>query len=93
MPMFVLFFVILPQRRRLMQAVKHRMRAKKGEINMCELLRKYINKNCIVSTGTFGINVTGVIREIKDNWIELETKKGKELINSEFIQSVKIKEK
>lgn len=60
---------------------------------MSELLKKYINKNCVVSTGTFGVNVTGVIKEIQDNWIEIETKKGKELINSEFIQNIKIKEK
>lgn len=93
LPIFVLFFIILPHRRRLMQAVKHKMRAKKGEVNMSELLRKYINKNCVVSTGTFGVNVTGVIKEIQDNWIELETKKGKELINCEFIQNIKIKEK
>ncbi len=28
---------------------------------------------------------------VNENWIEVETKKGKELINAEFIQSIKIK--
>lgn len=91
--MFVLLFIILPHRRRIIQGVKHKMRARKGEIDMCELLKKYMGKNCVVSTGTFGINVIGIMREIKDNWIELETKKGKELINCEFVQNIKIKEK
>lgn len=56
-----------------------------------EILKKYVGKECIISTGTFGTNVTGKIMHVNENWIEVETKKGKELINAEFVQSVKIK--
>lgn len=55
-----------------------------------ELIKKYIGKTCNISTGSFGTNVIGKIIDVNDNWIEVETKKGKELINAEFIQSIKI---
>lgn len=58
-----------------------------------EMLLKYIGQKCIISTGSFGTNVIGEIMEIKENWIEVETKKGRELINSEFVQSIKIDQK
>ncbi len=56
-----------------------------------EIIKKYIGKNCKISTGPYGTNVTGKIIEINENWIEVETKKGSELINAEFIQSIKVK--
>ena len=30
--------------------------------------------------------------DVNENWLEVETKKGKELINAEFITSIKILE-
>ena len=55
-----------------------------------ELIKKYIGKNCLITTGSFGTNVKGKIVDVNENWLELETKKGKELINAEFVQSIKI---
>ncbi|WP_207636345.1 DUF6897 domain-containing protein [Desulfosporosinus youngiae] len=54
-----------------------------------DLLKKYIGKKCLITTGTFGTNVRGIIIEVNENWLEVETKKGNELINGEFIQSIK----
>ncbi len=54
-----------------------------------EMLKKYIGTDCRLSTGTFGINVVGKIIDVNENWIEVETKKGKELINAEYIQNIK----
>ena len=56
-----------------------------------ELIKKYLGKKCQISTGTFGVNVVGKIVDINENWIEIETKKGNELINSEFVQNIKVK--
>jgi len=55
-----------------------------------ELIKKYIGKNCRISTGSFGTNSVGKIIEVNENWIEVETKKGVEIINAEFIQSIKV---
>lgn len=55
-----------------------------------ELIKKYIGKTCRISSGQFGTNVIGKIIDVNENWIEIETKKGNELINAEFMQSIKI---
>ena len=55
-----------------------------------EIIKRYIGKNCRISTGSFGTNLIGEIIEVNENWIEVKTKKGMELINAEFVQSIKI---
>lgn len=55
-----------------------------------EIIKKYIGKNCKISTGSLGTSVVGKILEVNENWLEIETQKGKELINADFIQSIKI---
>ena len=91
-PLFVLFFIILPQRYASGKLVISRIQKRKGVIIMTnEMIKKYIGKNCNISTGTFGINVVGKIISVEENWIEVEKKKGNELINAEFVQSIKIK--
>lgn len=94
MPLFILFFVILPQQRAASKAVILKIKRRKGVIIMTnEVIKKYIGSNCHISTGTYGINVVGKIINVNENWIEVETKKGNELINAEFVQSIKIKDK
>lgn len=92
MPLFILFFIILPQQHAVRRAVLTKIKKRKGAVTMTnEVLRKYIGKNCNISTGTFGTNVNGKIVDVNENWIEVETRKGSVLINAEYIQSIKIK--
>ena len=75
------------------KAVILRIRKRKEETAMTnELIKKYIGKECKISTGSFGTNVEGKILDVIENWLEVDTRKGKELINAEFIQNIKIKE-
>lgn len=91
MPMVILFFIILPQQSRLQRSIVSRIKKRKGLIIMAsEVIKKYIGRNCKISTGTYGTNITGKIIDVNENWIEVETKKGIELINAEFVQSIKI---
>jgi ferredoxin-fold anticodon binding domain-containing protein len=53
-----------------------------------ELIRKYIGKQCIVSTGSFGTVAVGQIVAVEDNWIEVITKKGSQLLNSDFVTNI-----
>lgn len=92
MPVFMLFFVIIPQQRAMQRAVIQRIKKRKGVSIMAnELLKKYVGKYCTLTTGSYGTAVTGKIIEVNENWVEVETKKGPELINAEFVQSVRIK--
>lgn len=92
MPFFVLMFVILPQQRAVRKSAISKIQKRKGvRIMSNEIIKKYIGKKCDISTGTFGINVVGKIISVDENWIEVELKKGNELINAEFVQSIKVK--
>ena len=55
-----------------------------------ELILRYVGTTCSITTGTFGTSLVGKIIEVNENWIEVETKKGIELINAEFVQSIKV---
>lgn len=93
MPLFIIFIIILPQQRAAQKAVLLRIKKRKGKgvVKMInELIKKYIGKNCQISTGNFNNSVKGKIIDVNENWLEVETKKGKELINAEFIMSIKI---
>ena len=91
MPLFIILFVILPQQSEMQKFVIQKIRKRKGLIIMTnEVIKKYVGKKCKISTGSFGTSVVGKIIDINENWIEIETKKGKELINAEFVQSIKI---
>ncbi len=91
MPMFILFFVIIPQQNQ-MQSQASRMITKKRRTRKLdhELIKKYIGKVCKISTGSYGTTTTGKIVDVKENWIEMETRKGIELMNAEFIQNIKV---
>lgn len=91
LPIFVLFFIILPQQRSAQNGIILKIKKKKGGVIMTnEMLLKYVGKNCKISTGTYGTNVVGKIIKINENWIEIETKKGNELINADFVQSIRV---
>lgn len=87
LPLFVLLFIIFPsaQARRIV-AIQKRKRGVHTMTN--ELLKKYLGRRCIVSTGSFGNTAIGVINAIEDNWIEVETKQGPRLLNVDYVTSV-----
>ncbi|WP_242849930.1 DUF6897 domain-containing protein [Clostridium aceticum] len=73
------------------KAVMIKRKKKRGLKNiMNEVIKKYIGKSCKISTGSFGTTIVGKIIDVNENWIEVETKKGNELVNAEFIQNIKI---
>jgi hypothetical protein len=90
LPLFIVFFIILPQQNTIKKAIIIKIKKRRGNKMTSEMISKYIGKNCYISTGTFGINIGGKIISVNENWIEVETKKGNELINAEFVQSIKI---
>ncbi len=92
LPLFIIFLIIFPHQRELQKKVTIKNRKRKGVRNiMNEIVMKYIGKTCKISSGSFGTNITGKIIDVKENWIEVETRKGKELINADFIQNIQVK--
>lgn len=90
LPIFVLLFVILPQQRQIQRFVSLKIKNKRRVISVTnELIKKYINKHCKVYTGSLGATIIGKIIDVTENWMEIETKKGNELVNIDFIQNIK----
>ncbi len=72
------------------KATLWKIKKRRGIIRMNgELVKKYIGMDCRISTGSWGTNVIGRIVDVKENWIEVETKKGNELINLDFVQHIR----
>lgn len=94
LPIYILLFIIIPQQLTLKNIVILKKVKKKRGVNMTnELIKRYIGQNCFISTGALGKSITGKIIEINENWIEVETKKGNEIMNLDFIQNIKLKNK
>ncbi len=91
MPLFILFFVIFPQQSQ-MQSQASRMITKKRRARKLnhELIKKYIGRVCKITTGSYGTTTSGKILDVTENWIEIETRKGIELMNAEFVQNIKV---
>lgn len=92
MPLFIIFLVIIPQQTEVTRSVINRLRKKRRDFQLDnELIRKFIGKECRISTGSYGSTVVGTITDVKENWIEVQTRKGMELVNADFIHNVKVK--
>ena len=67
------------------------IKKKRGIIEMTnEIMEKLIGQNCMIYCFETGSNVQGRVVKISDNWIEVETKKGTELVNSDFVAKFKV---
>lgn len=92
MPILLLFFVILPQAENTKKILFiNNKKIREGLKMDNQFLKNYEGCNCSILTGSFGSNVSGKIIQVSENWLQLETKKGIVLMNSEYIQSIFIK--
>ena len=91
LPLFVVFVIIIPAQRRIIHVVKL-LKKRRGIKNVSnELIKNCIGKVCTISTGALGSNHNKVkIIEVVDNWIKVESKGKVDLINSDFIQNIKV---
>ena len=89
-PICMFLFVILPaQNAAKKAAVLKVIREGRDEVTN-EIIVKCIGKVCVMSYGTLGSNITGRIIEVKDNWVEVDTKKGKAMLNLDYVQNIKV---
>ncbi len=55
-----------------------------------ELIQRQVGKECVLSSGSYGRTVRGRIVSVVDNWIEVETARGTEILNADYVQYLKI---
>lgn len=90
MPVYIIFLIILPQQRRRLRTIIMKKRLREKDKMTTELIKRYIGRYCTISTGSLGTTVRGLITDVIDNWIEIQTKNGKRLINADFAVDIKI---
>ncbi len=88
---FILLFVIPAKRawqhRQAMVSKRNRIKRRKGENAMNELIKSYIGKEVIIWAGSSS-GVTGTITKIEENWVELEDKYGTQILNTDYISRI-----
>ena len=91
LPIFLLFFVILPSQRR-NAALIRKKRKKRGLVKVNnDLLKRYVGKTCNISLGAYGSSYNKArIVELVENWMRIEVKGKENLINTEYIQAIRI---
>ena len=69
-------------------------KTKKGEIQpMFELAKQLIDKECKIYAVGFASGIKGVIKEVTDAGIRVETKYGDYLLNLDFVTAIECKNK
>lgn len=87
---FILFVILIMQKREnVLIVVRKHLRSKKGKVNMTEMIKNYIGKECLIYTCTSGSTVTGVIRSYNDGWIEIEQNGQRDIMNCEYITRIR----
>ena len=91
LPMFIIFFIILPQGYVMQVRTAIRRKRKVGSKRMTnEILKSYVGKICKISGGSYGVNIKGRIVDVNENWIVVQTSRGDKIVNAEYVQSIRI---
>lgn len=89
--LFILLFIVIYSSKRdekiILKQIK-KMKNKEERAEMTELAKRFIGKECVIST--FDSQVVGVIKEVSDGAVLIENNENPEIINIDYI--VKIKE-
>ena len=91
--LMLVLLVIIPaararQHRQVMVSKRNRLKRRKGENTMNELVKSYIGKEVIVWAGSSS-GVTGTATKIEENWLEVEDKDGKkQILNTDYISRI-----
>ncbi len=89
--LFILLFIVIYSSKRNEKIILKQIKKKKNKEEreeMTELAKRFIGKECVIST--FNSQVVGVIKEVTDGAVLIENNENPEIINIDYI--VKIKE-
>ena len=87
----VIFLMIIMSSNKILTAciVKRNIKRKRGlNQNMNELLQSFVEKDCIIYCVN-NTSVDGIIKDVKENAVLIETREGLQLINIDFITRVR----
>ena len=87
----VLFIIITMQiRSNNLNVVRKHLRSKKGKVNMTEMIKNYVGKECLIYTCTSSSQITGTIKSCNEGWLEVENSNGQcDIVNCEYITRIR----
>lgn len=85
---FLILFIILQEEKREKTFKVIQRKKSKGRITMNEIINLYLGKRCAVIVSGYS-QIKGVITTAKENWIVVETKTGNEVLNLDYVVSIK----
>ena len=88
-PIFVLFLVIfiMARNEKMIMQKLIKKRKSEGKVEMLELAKRFIEKECIIYT--FNNQYTGTIKEVSDGAMLIENNGNVEVINLDFVVRIK----
>ena len=92
MPMFMLIFVCciisLRNKKELQKQIIKKIKNKKeGRIEMNEIIKNFIGKECLIYT--FQTQIVGIIESFENNWISVRTGNSSEIVNIDYISRIR----
>lgn len=85
--LFIILFIMMRRRKKKQMFLKIIRNRRTGDFIMTELIKNYIDKECIIYA--FETQITGVIKEVTDKAVLIECKDGTQIINTDFIVRVR----
>ncbi|NKF05731.1 hypothetical protein J1C67_16750 [Clostridium gasigenes] len=67
--------------------IKKIKKKKEGVIEMNEIIKNFIGKECLIYT--FRAQISGVIESLENNWISIKTGNSSEIINIDYISRIR----
>ncbi len=93
MPLFLMLFIFIPQAQAQHNAMlrnKYKVRAgREDRFVENQMIAQCLGKHCLISTGGMNGSFQGTVVEINDNWLKVEHKGVVDLINCDYIQSIR----
>lgn len=88
LPLFMLLIIIFVTQRNEKMMIKNILSKRKtGDIQMFELAKKFIGKECVIYT--FNSQITGVVKDVNNGGILIEKSGELEAVNFDFIVRIR----
>jgi len=86
----VIAAIIAANNARLREYIKIRNTRRRGNMAIPKALTaNYLGRPCMLATGNFGGNIAGTISAVEENWLQIKTNQGEQLVNSDFVVSIR----
>ncbi len=93
--LIVIFILLMNDKSRKKNRMRLKLRKRRQKENQSmdyQLVKAYEGKLCIITTDANSLGgIIGTITKVTDGWIEVESTKSTEILNLDYVSSIKLK--